>query len=138
MQLDLPISTIGNGDQADLQTLLAPDENVLATLDVDLDHELRFRPGRLVLTGKRLLAHVAGAPGASSEGWCDWPLREGLSLHHSDYAGVGCIELHDQHRRLALWRFTLSVNVLALRWMAKVERQLAQLNAPATGPIDGD
>ena len=125
-------------DGATLDAVLAPEENVLAALDVDLDHQLRFRPGRLVLTDKRLLEQVAGAAGVSPPGWREWPLREGLSLRHADHAGVGCIELRDRHRRLALWRFTLGVNVLALRWIALVERQLEQLRAPASAPGDAD
>jgi len=138
MQHHSPIKLIDTDGGATLDALLAPEENVLASLEVDLDHQLRFRPGRLVLTDKRLLEHVAGAAGVSPQGWREWPLREGLSLRHADHAGVGCIELHDHHSRLALWRFTLGVNVLALRWLALVERQLEQLRAPAGAPIDAD
>ena len=138
MQHHAPLNRIDIDDGATLDAVLAPEENVLAALDVDLDHQLRFRPGRLVLTDKRLLEQVAGAAGVSPPGWREWPLREGLSLRHADHAGVGCIELRDRHRRLALWRFTLGVNVLALRWIALVERQLEQLRAPASAPGDAD
>ncbi len=138
MQHHAPLNRTDSDDGATLDTVLVPEENVLAALDVDLDHQLRFRPGRLVLTDKRLLEQVAGAAGASPRGWREWPLREGLSLRLADHAGVGCIELRDRHRRLALWRFTLGVNVLALRWIALVERQLEQLRAPAGAPIVAD
>ena len=138
MQHHAPLNRMDIDDGATLDAVLAPEENVLAALDVDLDHQLRFRPGRLVLTDKRLLEQVAGAAGVSPRGWREWPLREGLSLRHADHAGVGCIELRDRHRRLALWRFTLGVNVLALRWIALVERQLEQLRAPASAPGDAD
>jgi ATP-binding cassette subfamily B protein len=128
--------TTATADRANLQDLLAPDENALATLDVDLDHELRFRPGRLILTTKRVLAKVAGA--SDADGWAEWALSKDLSLRHSDHAGVGCIELHDRHQCLARWRFTLNLNVLSLRWIAAAERQLAQLQSNAGAPLDND
>ena len=101
--------------------MLASDENVLATLEVDLDARQRFAPGLLVLTDRRLLA-------GSADGWADWPLAADLALRHTDHAGVGTIELHDAQRRLAQWRFTLAANVQALQWMAQVERQLDRLH----------
>ncbi|MBQ1761736.1 MAG: ABC transporter, partial [Aquincola sp.] len=112
-----------------LPSLLASDENVLATLEVDLDARQRFAPGLLVLTDRRLLA-------GSADGWADWPLTADLALRHTDHAGVGTIEMHDAHRRLAQWRFTLAANVQALQWMAQVERQLDRLHR--SPPDDAD
>ncbi|HEY1393139.1 MAG TPA: hypothetical protein VFV25_07165, partial [Methylibium sp.] len=48
---------------------LGTNENVLGTLEVDLDGDLRFAPGLLTLTDQRLLACEPG--GAS---WRSWPL----------------------------------------------------------------
>ena len=112
-----------------LPSLLASDENVLATLEVDLDARQRFAPGLLVLTDRRLLA-------GSTDGWADWTLTADLALRHTDHAGVGTIEMHDAHRRLAQWRFTLAANVQALQWMAQVERQLDRLHR--SPPDDAD
>ncbi|MEF7615039.1 ABC transporter ATP-binding protein [Aquincola sp. MAHUQ-54] len=109
-----------SGLQAVLRQQLASDENVLAALEVDLDARQRFAPGLLVLTDRRLLA-------GGADGWRGWPLAADLSLRHTDHAGVGVIELLDGRQRLAQWRFTLAVNVQALRWMAQAERQLARL-----------
>ena len=91
-------------NQARLQALLAPQENVQEALVVDLSHDLRFSPSSLVLTDTRLLAldGTTSAPAAQS-----WPLRPDLQLRMSDHAGVGTLELHDGQQRLALWRFTL-------------------------------
>lgn len=112
-----------------LPSLLASDENVLGTLEVDLDARQRFAPGLLVLTDRRLLA-------GSADGWADWPLTADLSLRHTDHAGVGSIELHDAQRRLAQWRFTLAANVQALQWLAQVERQLDRLHRSPADDAD--
>ena len=94
------------------------DENVLASLSVDLDGDLRFAAGQLLLTGQRLLAHEPSQPT-----WREWPLRPALRLSHFDHAGVGTIELHDGEQRLAVWHFTLDVNVQALRLLEHFELQ---------------
>ncbi|MET0982035.1 MAG: ABC transporter transmembrane domain-containing protein, partial [Telluria sp.] len=79
-------------------------------MEVDLDTKLRFTKGILVVTTRRLLAR---APGAA--GWSDWAFRPGLRLRHHDHAGVGHLELVDQHGLLAAWRFTLGQNLHAIR-----------------------
>ena len=95
---------------------LLPNENVLTTLEVDLDERLHFARARLQLTEHRLI----GERGA-------WPLRPDLSLRHHDHAGVGTLELHDGSGRLALWRFTLAQNVQALRLVRLFEQRIEQL-----------
>ncbi len=79
-------------NQARLQALLAPQENVQEALVVDLSHDLRFSPSSLVLTDTRLLAldGTTSAPAAQS-----WPLRPDLQLRMSDHAGGGTLGLHD-------------------------------------------
>ncbi|WP_296892275.1 ABC transporter ATP-binding protein [Thiobacillus sp.] len=105
--------------QAELDSQLAPDEQVVATLETDLDVHLVFAPGRLVLTSRRLLGRSSG-----DEGWAAWPLRRGLSMQHHDHAGVGTLELHDAASRLACWRFTLAHNVAALQLNDRFAEQL--------------
>ncbi|SFB69542.1 ATP-binding cassette, subfamily B [Polaromonas sp. OV174] len=122
---------------AGLSSQLASEENVLCTLAVDLDRQLRFSQGLLALTDRRLLAYSPDA------GWTDWSTADlagesspGLLLRHFDHAGVGTLELHEARgaspRRLASWRFTLGANVQALRLM----RLFAQQQAPADGLAD--
>ena len=107
-------------DRQALMAQLAPDENVLATLSVDLDERLHFGAGLLALTDRRLLAREGGGSGA----WRAWPLAGGLALRHADHAGVGSLELHDERARLAGWRFTLGHNVAALRLQKGFEQQV--------------
>ena len=120
----------------ELRAELAPGENVLAALPVDLDEGLRFKPGMLALTENRLLACEAGRAG-----WQAWPLAPGLVLRHADHAGVGSLELCDARSRLARWRFTLGANTQALKLLTAFERQQARLAGQAVEddePADDD
>ncbi len=125
MQHYYPVDAFGGrpgSAEADLRAQLATHENVLSTLAVDLDRQLRFASGLLVLTERRLLAREP-----ATGRWSAWPLAAGLVLRHFDHAGVGTIELHDGQARLASWRFTLGANVQALRLVKLFEQRLAQL-----------
>ena len=115
-----PFANAPDAWQAELPLQLAPDEQVVAELETDLDVHLVFSPGQVVLTNRRLLAL---SPGDAD--WAAWPLRPGLSLQHHDHAGVGTLELHDATSRLACWRFTLAHNVAALRLNDRFAEQLA-------------
>ncbi|WP_296948354.1 ABC transporter ATP-binding protein [uncultured Massilia sp.] len=105
--------------QADVEKKLAPGENVLTSVEVDLDSKLRFTKGLLVVTDRRLLAR---APGETA--WRDWPYRAGLSLRHHDHAGVGHLELVDGQGLLGAWRFTLGQNLQAIRVVDQFRDQL--------------
>src|SRR5690606_36252838 len=96
------------------EPLIAHGETVLARLALDLDGELHFARGAVVLSGERLLAR-----NGDGSAWQEWPLRAGLALRHHDHAGVGTLELHDEHARLAGWRFTLAHHAEALQLVAQ-------------------
>ncbi len=114
------MSPVGIADlRAAVPARLERDENALATLEVDLDPALRFAPGLLVLTERRLLS--SNAQGV----WQGWPLAPGLSLRLADHAGVGTLELHDTTQRLTSWRFTLTQHAAVLAWVARAEHQIA-------------
>jgi ATP-binding cassette, subfamily B, bacterial len=102
--------------RAALQNQLESDENVLASLAVDLDARLHFASGAMALTGRRLLASVPG-----TAGWQVWPIHSELSLRLTDHAGVAHLELNDRHRRLAEWFFTLEHHAQAVRLQAAFE-----------------
>lgn len=115
-------------ERAALQTLLANGENVSASAQVDLDVQLRFINAGIVLTDRRLIATDGSTAPAS---WAQWPLREGLRLHHTDHAGVGTLSLHDADQRLAVWRFTLSCQGQVLRLVEQFDRwQHLRLHGP--------
>jgi ATP-binding cassette, subfamily B, bacterial len=94
-------------------------------LEVDLDHQLHFSKGLVLVTAERILAR---APGAKA--WQQWPFRPGMALRHHDHAGVGHLELVDESGRLAAWRFTLGQNLHAIRL---VEQFAVLLQSKVTG-----
>jgi len=96
--------------RADVIAQLAPSENALASLEVDLSTRLYFQSGIIILTESRLLACTAG-----ESDWKSWEYRSDLVLKHHDHAGIGHIELEDAHGLLAFWRFTLAQNLMATR-----------------------
>jgi ATP-binding cassette subfamily B protein len=99
-----------DGWDNDVRKQLAPGENVLTGVEVDLDAKLRFTKGVLVVTNRRLLTR---APGEAA--WRDWAFRPGLALRHHDHAGVGHLDLVDPDGLLGSWRFTLGQNLHAIR-----------------------
>jgi ATP-binding cassette subfamily B protein len=108
--LALGAGFLPDGWDNDVRKQLAPGENVLTGVEVDLDTKLRFTKGVLVVTNHRLLSR---APGETT--WRDWAFRPGLALRHHDHAGVGHLELVDANGLLAGWRFTLGQNLHAIR-----------------------
>ncbi|MBV2193556.1 MAG: ABC transporter, partial [Azonexus sp.] len=105
-----PEPTIPARWAADIDSRLGDGEQVQAWLETDLDQDLKFANGLVVVTNRRLLAQAAG-----QTAWLEWSLAAGLKLNHHDQAGVGALELIDDHGRLATWRYTLARNLAALR-----------------------
>ena len=103
-----------------LKSQLTVAENVLATLAVDLDGELRFSSGLVALTDHRLLARdAAGA-------WRVWPLSEpGFELHLIDHAGIGTLDLQDAQGLQARWRYTLGQQASALKLLKMFGQRMA-------------
>ncbi|MBA4015128.1 MAG: ABC transporter [Ralstonia sp.] len=108
-----------------LASSLAPEETILAGLQLDLDARLHFTHGWLVVTNRRLIGQAPGEKDLQS-----WDIAPGMTLAHSDHAGVGTLELSDGQRRLASWRYTLGHNTDALRLADAFD---AQRTALATG-----
>ncbi|MBH1965465.1 MAG: ABC transporter ATP-binding protein [Comamonadaceae bacterium] len=101
---------------------LRSEENVRATLEVDLSERLRFSLGYVLITNQRLIARFP-----DETAWKSWDLRSGLTLTHHDYAGVGSLELRDEGGQLAVWRYTLGRNPPALRLLAQFDAALVAL-----------
>lgn len=116
---------IPDGWQSELRAHLRDDETVVASAELDLDTSLHYARGLVVVTDHRLLAKSGG-----DTEWKEWPYRADLALTHHDHAGVGTLELHDAHARLARWRYTLAHNPEALR---VIEHFAQQRDAVLTG-----
>ncbi|MGB6241470.1 MAG: ABC transporter ATP-binding protein [Castellaniella sp.] len=99
-----------------LSAQLATDEHLLGWLTLNLDSHLQYTDSLLVLTDRRWLFCGTGAQSCRS-----WPLRPDLFLKLQDHAGVGSLELMDEHARLARWRYTLDRHPQALQLLARHE-----------------
>ena len=116
---------------AELRSVISREENVRATLEVDLDARLHFAPGLVVITDQRLLARAAG-----ETTWQSWAYASGQRLLHHDHAGVGTLELVDENTRLGHWRYTLGRNLAALRLQSSFDLQRdLRLQAEAGRPL---
>ncbi|MBC7621389.1 MAG: ABC transporter ATP-binding protein [Candidatus Saccharibacteria bacterium] len=109
----------------ELQQQLAPEENVLATLEVDLDARLHFARSLVVVTERRILSSPT-----DGEEWKAWTFDNSLQLQHHDHGGVGHLTLVNADGLLTTWRFTLGQNLHAIRL---VEHFQAQLKSHLTG-----
>jgi len=103
----------------EVQKQLLPQENVLAALEVDLDHQLHFIPGLVVVTSQRILSRANG-----DTAWQYWSLRGGMDVQLHDHAGVGHLDLLDVDGLLNTWRFTLGQNLQAIRLVDQFHAQL--------------
>ncbi|MDF0678205.1 MAG: ABC transporter transmembrane domain-containing protein [Nitrosomonas sp.] len=82
--------------------ILNEHEQIHVWLETDLDGQLNFSSGLVVITAHRILARMA-----NDENWQVWPCRQDMKLTYQDHAGVCNIELSDIHARLACWHCTL-------------------------------
>jgi len=96
--------------RSEVQAQLSQGENAVSALEVDLDEQLHFSKGVVVVTERGVLAR---APGRAD--WQHWPFAKDLTLKHHDHAGVGHLELVNHGGRLGAWRFTLGQNLQAIR-----------------------
>jgi len=112
---------------------LTSDETVLARLTLDLDGNLRFARGEVVLTSLRLFGRMG-----NDAAWQQWSLQPSLTLRHHDHAGVGTIELHDASAKLAGWRYTLGHNLEALFLITQFEKRQAALAGNVAEPEEQD
>ena len=104
---------------AQVNTQLASDEKILASLEIDLDARLRFATGVVVVTSERLLVMSA-----DDSQWQSWTYRPGLALTRRDHSGVGTLELCDGNSLLGHWRYTLGADIAAGRLVDHFTRQL--------------
>ena len=88
-------------------------ETPLTWFEPDLDANLKYRQGLLVLTEQRLISFelqettgVNGRFAATVESTTAWPLVPGYSLTLHDMVGSGRLELVDPLRRLHCWPYT--------------------------------
>jgi ATP-binding cassette subfamily B protein len=92
---------------------LCDGESVLAHFETDLDAELRYASGLVVLTDRRVLAACARAGGEIE--WRFFDLDARFRLVRQDHSGIGTLSLFDARRRIFAWRYTLGRDTAAGR-----------------------
>ena len=102
-----------------VQLRLRAVENVTASLEVDLNAQLHFSQGLILVTDQRVLSKAD-----ATTDWQDWPYTSSMQMLHHDHAGVGSLELVDDQGIQASWRYTLGQNIAALRLIDQFNRQL--------------
>ena len=117
---------------ASAQPPLVSGENVLTRLTVDLNAQLHFAEGELVLTDHHLHAR-ASAQGA----WQSWRLSPELSLTHHDHAGVATLTLRTPTHSLGTWHLTMGQPEALQRLTDQFERQ-QHIRATGLTPEDED
>lgn len=105
--------------QEEVRRELQPGEVVLAWFEPDLDAQLRYSKGLVVVTDRRVLTATkpssegpiavaaAGEAQVQSELWRSWPLESVSELGAVGQSGVGTLELLATGQRLAHWHYTL-------------------------------
>src|SRR5262245_14368446 len=103
--------------QADLirevEAQLVPHETIVAWFAPDLDADLHFARGLVVLTDERIISSCAiratvppAADALSSLTWQIWPIDTLKSMTVHSRAGVGSLRLDGHEGQLAAWSFT--------------------------------
>ncbi len=113
-----------------VQHLLAPGETVKTSLLTNLDGALRASQTLVLLTESRLLSVPSPGGGSEDPQAQGHALVAGMQLLLHDHAGVATLELLHGTQRLAVWRFTLAVNLQAQRLVNQFNQTLAQLVLP--------
>ncbi|ROT46510.1 ABC transporter ATP-binding protein [Pusillimonas sp. NJUB218] len=91
-----------------IQTKLLADERLIGWMALDLDTDMAFRAGILVLTNQRLLSRHA-----EQADWDAHTLSSESQLDHVDQHGVGHINLHNGKATTGRWHYTLSQGLAA-------------------------
>lgn len=108
-------------------------ETLLAVFEPDLDRQLRYAAGLVVLTDRRLLAREPDAPAGST--WQSWPIMPGMSLRTVEHGSAGMLELVETTGRLAYWRYTAGRSTTAQRLVQKLAAWQASRSGSNGPPV---
>lgn len=118
--------------QIRISSALDEHEQIHAWLETDLDGQLNFSSGLVVITAHRILARMA-----HDENWQVWSCRQDMKLTYQDHAGICSIELSDTHTRLACWHCTLSRHSAVDQLIIHFSRLIAARSDEATAKLAG-
>ena len=116
--------------QTRIRSILNEHEQIHIWLEIDLNGQLNFSSGLVVITAHRILARMA-----NDENWQIWRCQQDMKLTYQDHAGVCSIELSDTHARLACWHCTLSKHQMADQLTTHFSRLIAAQSDAATAKL---
>lgn len=108
-------------------TLHEAGEPRAATFTHDLDENLRYGAGTLVLTDRRLIHETASSENPSDPGRAEsrpvnsWPITEDMTLTANAYTGVGELELRAGDRLLIRLHYTIGRHAEASQFVKRFE-----------------
>ena len=106
------------------EALVAADETVLAWFEPDLDEQLRYRDGLVVLTERRIFSPGQengrdGPAGADVANCQSFPLTPATQLSVQDETAVGRLQLTEPDGVVAEWRYTAGRSAAAHRFVRR-------------------
>ncbi|MEO6809916.1 MAG: ABC transporter ATP-binding protein [Isosphaeraceae bacterium] len=126
--------TLPGSKGAEVAAQLAPGESVLAWFEPDLDSDLNYVEGLVVLTNLRILdwgghatkPHSLSVVNGNGKArvaahWQSWPLTAVAEVRAREHAGLGLLDLLGPAGRLAHWRYTISRAPAAHRLVRRSE-----------------
>lgn len=120
-----------------VETQLAADESPLSWFELDLNNNLRYARGLLVLTNRRLLAvdsaEMDGRNAPEGLSLQSFPLTTIQNMRVKEQTGLGILEICDTENLPKEWRFTIGRASLAHHFVSRFE-QLRQ-GKPASGDL---
>jgi ATP-binding cassette subfamily B protein len=117
---------------AAFRTVAQAGETPVAWIETDLDQQLRFARGYVLLTDRRVLSYPTATAGGHAAEPSTWLINAGLTIVAHDHAGLGVLELFEGDKRLAKWRYT-SVQTPAAN---RLVRRFDALTRPAVASAD--
>jgi ATP-binding cassette, subfamily B, bacterial len=110
-----------------IDSQLLPGEIPLAALETDLDENLHYARGLVVLTDRRLLwagliRGKNGPPSAEDTPFQSWTLDASVTFRVRDQAGIGILELVGDGGRHGFWNYTAGKAPLAHRFVERFNR----------------
>jgi len=107
---------------------LLPNERILTSFRPDVDEELRFSSGLVLLSDARLLVRAG-------DGFRDIPLSASLELVRSEHAGLTELAISEHGQRVMSIRYTLALAAAGSEFMRAVEDARGR---PSDGAITPD
>ena len=124
-----------------IESHLDPGENVLTWFEPDLNAELRFSLGLVVLTDKRVLSFSWSSTVNAEQrahfqpkDFAFYPLDSKAKFSSKDHAGVGRIDFFNATSRPAYWRYTIARAEGVRRISERLDALLRGLPVPVVAP----